>query len=535
MPTTSVVKANLYKDSVALMRISQLVAERTGVRRATLMMGTSGNKDILAQARLLSPEVEHAGPTDIMVVIEDDSSKAVTAALREVDALIEGEETRKGSRHVEEAAPKSIAMSVAMKSGANLALISVPGPYAAAEALKALHCGLNVFLFSDNVAIEQERILKELAQRKNLLVMGPDCGTAIIQGVPLGFANVVRRGNIGLIGASGTGLQEISCRIHHMGAGLSHAIGTGSHDVLQEIGAVTMRQALTLLAEDQGTQTIVIVSKPPAKSIQEVIIRESNSIGKPVVVCFLGSEFDVKNLAPSVHRASTLLEAAEIAVALERGVPVPHRDELPDLHFSSQSERLTSNQRWIRGLYSGGTFCFEAQVVWQRYGINAYSNAPLAETFRLTDGRISQEHSAIDLGSDEFTIGRPHPMIDYGTRTQRILEEARDPTVAVILLDVVLGYGSHDNPAGALRPAVDEAKAIAARAGRHLSIVGFLCGTEDDPQRLSMQQSTLQDAGVTLAPSSTMAAHLAAAIALRGKTAKGAATTLSQASAQQAV
>lgn len=511
MPIKALVKANIYKDSVALMRASQLVVARTGVRRATLLMGTRGNKDLLAQAGLLDPAIKNAQPNDIMIVIEDDSDDAAAAAINQVHTLIEGEEPKRAGRDTGDALPRSIASGVALAPNANLAQISVPGSYAGAEALKALHQGLNVFLFSDNVPLEQERIVKDLARRKGLLVMGPDCGTAIIGGVPLGFANVVRRGTIGLVGASGTGLQEVTCRIHQLGGGISHAIGTGSRDISEAIGGSTMSQALELLARDSGTNIVTVVSKPPAASVQRRIVREAEGIGKPVVMCFLGAASDAAP-ASSVHLVSTLYDAAAKAVALERGNALVGSQTMPLPEAIANAQLLGHDQQFVRGLFSGGTFCYEAQIIWRQQGIRAFSNAPLNADCRLADGAASHGHCAIDLGSDEFTIGRPHPMIDPSLRIERLLQEARDPSVAVILLDVVLGYGSHEDPAGVLAPAIRESKSAAARHGRSLPIVCFVCGTEEDPQILSVQEGKLLHEGVLLAPSSTAAAKLAAEI-----------------------
>ncbi len=513
VPIHASLKTNLYKDSVALMRISQLAAARTGVRRATLLMGTQGNKDLLAQAQLLQPAVKDAQPNDIMIVIEDDSSEAIAAAAREIHSLIAGEEPKSGGGQAAELPLRSIAAAAAVTPDANLAQISVPGPYAAAEALKALRRGLNVFLFSDNVPLAQERFIKELGLRKNLLVMGPDCGTAIIRGVPLGFANVVRRGCVGLVGASGTGLQEVTCQIHRLGEGVSHAIGTGSRDVHEEIGGTTMLQGLDLLAADKETKVIVLVSKPPSPGVQQRVLSRVAGIEKPVVVCFLGGNMTD---APGsrLHVAATLQDAAAKAVALARGNE-PDRAVEAEPQVDAVVSGFAPGQRYIRALYSGGTFCSEAQVIWRQSGIAAYSNVAIDAALRLPDGARSREHSAIDLGSDEFTVGRPHPMIDPRMRIERLLQEARDPAVAVVVLDVVLGYGSHPDPAGALAPAIRETKAIAAREGRQLSIICFVCGTEEDPQRLSVQQQRLQDVNACVVPSSTAAAMLAAAMVTR--------------------
>jgi succinyl-CoA synthetase alpha subunit len=496
------------------MRISQTAVSRTGVQRATLLMGTGGNKDFLAQAHLMSPQLDGARPSDIIIVVEDESAEKIEAAEREIHSLILGEERADSSAGpVSEAPPRSIFAGMSIAHDANLALISVPGPYAAAEALKALRLGLNVLLFSDNVPIEQERTLKQIAVKKGRLVMGPDCGTAIINGIPLGFANVVRSGEIGLVGASGTGLQEVMCQIHHRGAGISQAIGTGSRDVSDKIGGVTMLQGLELLAADTSTKVITIVSKPPASDVQKRVLECAARAGKQVVVCFLGG--DAAGSDRNVHRTGSLQEAARKAVALAGlGTAQQDRQETEAL-ANNACAKLLSSQRYIRGLYSGGTFCLEAQLIWRSAGLQTRSNAPLADADRLVDVAKGNQHTAIDLGSDEYTVGRPHPMIDYGTRIERLLKDASDPTVACIVLDVVLGYGSHPDPAAVLSTAIREAKSIAEAAGRELPVICFVCGTDEDPQPLQSQRAALEYAGALLVASSTGAAELAAAIATR--------------------
>lgn len=502
MAVTSRLKKNFYKDSVAAMRIAQTVSSAAGVQRVSLLMGTPANKDILAQAGLLAPGLAGAGAMDMMIVI-DGAAAAAELALAQIEDLLDRQEDAP-SFAAAQAGPRSLALGLERLQGANLAQISVPGPYAAAEALKALRHGLHVFLFSDNVPLAEERAIKELAARKDLLVMGPDCGTAIIAGVPLGFANAVRRGNIGLVGASGTGMQELSCRIHALGEGISHAIGTGSRDATAQIGGATLLQGIALLARDPLTRVIVIVSKPPAPAVAERALAAARACGKPVVVLFLGSE---RASEDRVHAAATLDEAAHAAISLARG-NTPGRDAATG--GALEITKMSGAQRYLRGLYSGGTYCTEALLVWSRAGIAAWSNAPVDTRLTLPECGQSREHSAIDLGADEFTLGRPHPMIDFSSRTERLLQEARDPQVAAVVLDVVLGYGAHADPAGALAPAVREARAIAAREGRNLLVLGFLCGTEADSQGLIGQSETLTEAGMQLLPSSTAAARFAA-------------------------
>lgn len=508
VPIAATIWKNFYKDSVALMRIAQSVGERDGLARVSLLMGTPANKDMLLQARLFAPEIAEAAPADLMILVEGEQT-AVAAALAEIEELLAGHDAATPSGERTEIAPRSIAMGLERLEDATLAQISVPGPYAAAEALKALKRGLHVFLFSDNVPLAEERAVKRLAARKGLLVMGPDCGTAIIGGVPLGFANAVRRGSIGLVGASGTGLQEVSVRIHELGEGVSHAIGTGSRDAYEEVGGVTLLAGIDLLARDAGTRVIVIVSKPPSTPVAVRALAAARTCGKPVVVLFLGEKPDSGG---GVHPVATLEQAAAVAVALARGDTPGIASVSADDSVNGEIAKLAAAQRFWRGLYSGGTYCTEAQLVMKNSGIATWSNAPIDERYALPHGAASREHTAIDLGADEFTVGRPHPMIDFQARAARLIEEARDPEVAVVVLDVVLGYGANSDPAGELAPAMEKARAIASRDGRNVIVIGFVCGTDGDPQDLAEQTARLRGAGMVLAPNSSAAARLAARI-----------------------
>jgi len=515
VPIRATRKPGIYKDSVTLMRIAQRALADPGVLRATLLMGTDANKDALRADGLLDAALVDARPSDLMVAIEAGSDDEAEAALAAVEGLLAGGEAMKEADGAATAMrPRSLAMYAAhAPHAATLAQISVPGAYAGAEALKALRQGLHVFLFSDNVPLAEEQVLKRLAQRKGLLVMGPDCGTAMLRGVPLGFANAVRRGAIGLVGASGTGLQEVMCRIHELGEGVSHAIGTGSHDVSAEIGGTTMRQGIDLLTADQATRVIAIVSKPPAPAVANAVLAQLARTGKPAVVLFLGADTRRDVASDAVVPVTTLEDAARAAVGSLHGRSVTPTPTANDGQALAEADRLAESQRYVRALYSGGTFCAEAQLVWRAGGIRARSNAPLDRADALTDPLHVDGHAAIDFGSDEFTVGRPHPMIDLATRVDAIARQARDPAVAAIVLDVVLGYGSHRDPAGTLGPAISDARATAAREGRHLPVFAFVCGTEDDSQRLSVQQAKLRNAGAIMCASSTAAARLAGILA----------------------
>lgn len=509
MPAASLkIVHNTYRDSVTLMQISAKISALAGVQQASVVMATEGNLALLREAGLLDGEVG-ASPSDLLVVLRAESDAAAQAALEETDRVLAGGDGKTARRGPQEIAPRSLQMGLAAQPDANFALISTPGEYAAAEALKALRLGLHVMLFSDNVALEDEVSLKREAAERGLLLMGPDCGTAIVGGVPLGFANAVRGGPIGVIGASGTGLQQVTTLIDQAGLGVSHAFGTGGRDLKAEVGGATMLRALDELAADEATRVIVLISKPPARAVADKVLARARATGKPVIACFLGAD-PAQVQGDGVLAAATLEDAAAMAVAAARGATYTGGElRLPDYDAS----RLAAGQRYVRGLYSGGTFCYEATLLLAQTLEGVRSNTPVGKAVELGDVWRSEGHTLVDLGDDEFTRGRPHPMIDHRLRNERIAREAADVEVAVILLDVVLGYGAHPDPAAEMLPAIRAARQAAA--GRELAFVGFVCGTERDPQGLARQAGALRGAGVILAASNAQAARTAAAIANR--------------------
>jgi len=505
--TLAFIHPNVYKDSVALMRMAQRLLALPDVVNATLQMGTSANKEILQEAGLLTRELNGAGPSDIMVAVQARTLSACEAAGVECQAQLAGTSTGMANRPGNEVmAPRTLSMGLATMAGANIAQISVPGAYAAAEALKAVKLGLNVFMFSDNVPLAQEVAIKLEAAHRGLLVMGPDCGTAIIGGVPLGFANNVRRGSIGLVAASGTGLQEVTTQIHRMGGGVSHAIGTGGRDVYAQVGAATMLQGIALLAKDAATEVIVIVSKPPAPEVTAKVLAALQAARKPAVVLLLGSALQPP-AKPNheIRVVQTLVDCAAAAVELVGIEPsAAHQYAIP------RKPEFAASQKYLRALYSGGTFASEAQIIWAKSGLQVWSNVPVNPTMALAHPRkASVAHTALDLGDDAFTVGRPHPMIDQTARIERLLQEAADPSVRVIVLDLVIGWGAHADPAGELAAAIAQAKRSAAKAKRELAVIGFVCGTELDPQVLAKQEATLRAVGMVLAGNSANAAWLA--------------------------
>jgi FdrA protein len=477
-------------------------------------MATGNNISLLVETGLLATVVSPS-PNDLLIVVEGTDHSSMIAALDQAEALLKQKSAEAGEGGSRRVLPRSIEMGLESMPAANFVLISTPGEYAAAEARKALQLGLHVMIFSDNVSMEEEIPLKQYAREHDLLVMGPDCGTAIINGIPLGFANVVRRGDIGVVAASGTGLQQVTSLIDRYGGGITQAIGTGGHDLKSEVGGITMLQGVAALSVDPSTKVIVLVSKPPSPDVMKIVLEGAVQSGKPVVVDFIGAE-PASVTSGSITGVRTLEDAAIASVNISKGKSIgKFTGTLPEKYAKVAQElaaKLKGRQKYIRGLFSGGTFCYETLLLLSENLGAVYSNTPIKKEHRLEDVWKSREHTAIDLGDDLFTQGRQHPMIDFRLRNERILQEAEDPETAVILLDIVLGYGSNMDPAGELVPAIQRAQKIAAVAGRKVIFVGSVCGTEADPQNLSQQEALLRAADVILTDSNAQAARLAAAI-----------------------
>ena len=478
------IRRGTYYDSAFLMQLQRTLSNLPGVVDAGVVMGTPTNQELLATVDLLPPEAQSAKPDDLLIVVKGEDEVAARAAVAGVDELLNRRKTTQSAEH----RPQSIETAAAMLPSAAWVLVSVAGRYAAVVARNALRLGKHVFLFSDNVPVEEEIQLKAMAAAKGLLVMGPDCGTAIVRGIGLGFANKVRRGPIGVVAAAGTGLQQVTSRIHQLGGGVSYGIGTGGRDLSEKVGAVTFKQGIDVLARDPETQVIVLVSKPPAPKVADEVLQVARSAGKPVVVNFIAraaAAWQMDNL----YFATGLDDAARLAVDLAVHPPVlPSDADLPLAQFAP-------GQRYLRGLFSGGTLAYEAQYLLQGYLPRVWANAPLNKENHISNSLISQEHTIIDLGEDEFTVGRLHPMMDNELRIRRLFQESNDPEVAVIMLDVVIGYGSHPDPASELAPTIVRAKDTAAAAGRHLEVVAVVTGTDEDPQNFAGQIGQLRAAG----------------------------------------
>lgn len=493
----TIIKKGSYQDSVVLMLLTNKISAMEGINKVSIMMATPANKDIFMASGLDTEELKAAGANDMAIVVDTDDEEIMDKVLAEAEEFLLNQAS-KGSKKEAAEQVKSWEGALDKLPDANLAVISIPGIYAAVEADRALDENLNVFMFSDNVSLEDELYLKKKAHDKGLIVMGPDCGTGIIQGVPIAFTNNVTPGGIGIVGASGTGIQELTTIIDRLGEGVTNAIGTGGRDLSTTIGGITMLDAINAMAEDDDTKVVIIISKPPAKEVRDMIVKRLENFNKPVVSLFLGERPEVYK--KDFYHAYTLDEAARIAVKLIRNEEVKLEVFKPSVEGGFEKEE----KKTIKGYYSGGTLAAEAAML-------------IKDTLELSVGLGKQDgfmlntdgHIVIDLGDDIYTQGKPHPMIDPTKRAECMKEAADDLSTGVILFDIVLGYGSHEDMAAALLPSIEKLKAKAVAENRKLYFVATVCGTKKDIQRYDYQVNLMEEAGVIVCESNKQAVETA--------------------------
>ncbi|MFZ2958769.1 MAG: acyl-CoA synthetase FdrA [Candidatus Ozemobacteraceae bacterium] len=489
------IRKDTYFDSVTLMLITNQVKKIDGIEQAVVGMGTDYNIDSLKRLDMYKPEFTSLTPADLLLCVKAVSENAGDSALAIAEKLLTAKKTAKSGGPGKEAAPVSQEAGARALAGANLTLISVPGAHAAREADIALDAGRHVMMFSDNVTIEEELALKEKAVARELLVMGPDCGTAIINGVPLAFANAVRRGPIGLVAASGTGLQEVTSLIHRLGSGVSQAIGVGGRDLSEKIGGKMTLLGAKALAADPQTKVLVLISKPPAEKTLDPLYQTLKQIKKPIVVYFIGANpEDIRKagFTPALNLEDAAVKACELASG--KAISPLLSDEQVTMKVSG----LKMPGKYLRGLYSGGTLCDEAQRLLLGVLPEITSNTPVKGATKLADIFKSEKNAIVDLGDDDFTRGKAHPMIDPSLRQECLAAEMADTDVGLILLDVVLGYGANPDMAGEL---VSGIVAGEKKTTHRPLIFATMCGTEDDPQGYRGQVKKLEDAGVVVFPS----------------------------------
>jgi FdrA protein len=473
------------------MQISSALAKRPGISSALVAMATGVNLELLAGMGFDPPS--RAAPQDMLVALVATDDSAMAQALDALETELAGAGAGAGSDGTGGRVPPRTTFSAARGLvGPAVALVSTPGRYAFVEAMDALDAGASVMVFSDNVPVAHEVRLKETATQRGLLVMGPDCGTAVIGGIGLGFANVVRPGPVGLVAASGTGAQQVMSLLAAAGVGISHCLGVGGRDLSTAVAGRSTHAALDALDADPATELIVVMGKPPAAEVADAVRAHAQRLSTPVLVAPLG---------PGQPDLTAMVE--DILAHLDIAVP--------EWSWWEPRSPAASSDGAIRGLFSGGTLCVEALVIASAALGPVRSNVPLNPEWTL-EAR-SAGHTMVDLGADEYTVGRPHPMLDFGPRLSLLAAEAADPRCRVILFDVVLGHGAHPDPGAELAPAVRSA--LARRPGE-LTVVVSLVGTPEDPQDPRRQASELRDAGAWVFASNAAAARHAVR-AVRGE------------------
>lgn len=476
-----------YHDSAVLMQLQQALLAQNGVQEAGAVMATPANKILLREAGLHTEQMQTAQADDLLVVVKAESRPAAIRALNQVQDIL----VRQQSRAAGEYRPKSLAYALNLRPAARWVLVSVPGEYAAAVARRALDLERNVFLYSDNVPLSEELDLKRQARKQNLIVMGPDCGTAMIEGIGLGFANRVRRGPVGLVGASGTGLQQMASLLHAYGTGVSQVFGCGGRDLSADIGGITTLQCLDRMESDPETLVRVLVSKPPDPQIAQRIMAHLASQHTPTIVLFLGQSPQPN---PSFSPAQTVWQAHSLDHAAVLACSRLAWRNVPETRPAAGEPPLPKGRKWLRGLFAGGTLASETAILLARHGLAVASHmdqdhAPAAPRVPAQEG-----HGIWDLGADEFTRGRLHPMQDNQLRIQHLLQAARHPETAIILFDLVLGYGAHADPATEFAQAIRSFQSEPADS--RPQFLAVVIGTDADPQGLARQTVILEEAGV---------------------------------------
>ena len=489
-----------YKDSVRLLEATRAIQALDGVDYGWTVMATDTNIDTLRNEGF-----EGFGDTtanDLLIALRTSDADTAAAALALAKDTLFSATT--GSSDEEMASIGSLRDAIDTLDGANVAIVSVPGPYAALETQKALTAGLDVLLFSDNVDVDQEIELKQRARSLGRLVMGPGAGTAMLAGTGLGFANRVSPGPVGVVAAAGTGAQEVMSLLDRWGIGITHVIGVGGRDLSTEVGGLMAISAIEALEAHEQTEAILFVSKPPAPEVAERLLGVERS--KPMIAAMIGLRQELDGVADGILVCNTL-EKGAVLTGEALGRPIPDLfGETPN-EIATEMMRLDQNRRRLVGLFSGGTLAYEAMTIAAPHIGPIHSNTPLEKEWALPapDGA----HVCLDLGEEEYTVGRPHPMIDPEARIGWMAEQVDDPSVAVVLIDVVIGDGSHPDPAGLLAPAarqIIESGAI---------VVAYVLGTHSDPQGFEAQRETLRSVGCIVPETAARAALAASAIVNR--------------------
>ena len=507
----NIIKKNFFRDSVQMMQFSQQLKDEQGVIDAAIVMSTILNKNTLKNMNLLTEDGISATENDTLISINCQDENSLSNAIQKAEQLLTSSSAKAKNEFT------SLASALNAFSDANIASLSIPGQFVKEMATELINKQLNLFVFSDHVPLEDEIYLKNLALENNVLFMGPEAGTSILNGTVFGFGNKVRKGSVGIIGASGTGIQESSTMIDLFGEGISHGIGVGGRDLRNDIGGMMTMKAMEIFENDPNTKAVLLVSKPVDNYIRNKIINKINNFSKKnYVLCLIGDNENSVDTAKIKFSKSIQMSVLKILKLLDDNVYKKTKDVVRNqindsIKLSeSLSKDLNEGQKFIRGFFAGGTLCYESKIILEQMIGKIYSNLSSDDEYSIKGNVSSKENTLIDFGEEEFTSARPHPIIDPLLRRNRILEDANDPNVGVIIIDIICGINAAKNTMAFHAETIKKAIEIAREQGRKLSVFTYICGTENDVSKNELK--LLADSGAKLFTSNALMSFAAALV-----------------------
>ena len=507
----NIIKKNFFRDSVQMMQFSQQLKDEQGVIDAAIVMSTDLNKNTLKNMNLLTEDGISATENDTLISINCQDKNSLSNAIQKAEQLLTSSSAKAKNEFT------SLASALNAFSDANIASLSIPGQFVKEMATELINKQLNLFVFSDHVPLEDEIYLKNLALENNVLFMGPEAGTSILNGTVFGFGNKVRKGSVGIIGASGTGIQESSTMIDLFGEGISHGIGVGGRDLQNDIGGMMTMKTMEIFENDPNTKAVLLVSKPVDNDIRNKIINKINNFSKKnYVLCLIGDNENRVDTAKIKFSKSIQISVLKILKSLDDNVYKKTKDVVKNqINDSiklaeSLSKDLNEGQKFVRGFFAGGTLCYESKIILEQMIGKIYSNLSSDDEYSIKGNVSSKENTLIDFGEEEFTSARPHPIIDPLLRRNRILEDANDPNVGVIIIDIICGINAAKNTMAFHAETIKKAIEIAREQGRKLSVFTYICGTENDVSKNELK--LLADSGAKLFTSNALMSFAAALV-----------------------
>ena len=507
----NIVKKNFFRDSVQMMQFSQQLRDEQGVTDAAIVMATELNKNTLKNMDLLTEDGIAATENDTLISINCEDENSFNNATQKAEQLLVSTSIKAKNEFT------SLASALDSFSNANIASLSIPGQFVKEIATELLEKKLHLFVFSDHVSLDDEIYLKNLALEKNVLFMGPEAGTSILSGNVFGFGNRIRKGSVGIIGASGTGIQESTTLLDLFGEGISHAIGVGGRDLQKDVGGMMTMKSMEIFEDDPNTKAVLLVSKPVDDDVRNIIINKINNFSKKYyVLCLIGDKENCEDSTKIKFSKSIQTSVLKILQSLNGDIYKKTKDVVKNQVddsiklAESLSKDLNEEQKFVRGFFAGGTLCYESKILLEQIVGKVYSNLSSDDAYSITGDAPSKENTLIDFGEEQFTSARPHPIIDPLLRKNRILEEAHDPNVGVIIIDIICGINAAKNTMAFHAETIKKAIQIAKEKGRKLFVFTYICGTEKDVSENELQM--LRDSGAKIFTSNALMSFASALV-----------------------